>query len=390
VNQQTELQKQRVNLLIQEAPQPSEVVDARIDSEGNVHNLVGDRISSDYNKLSDKTRKLLNGEVVEANGFEFNGANMTSIVPGQYQSQRALDLLNFMSNISMDSIAVVVTWFMDNKTSSVIQASDTKSVPDADVRYIIQQAKARGLKVMLKPHVDCNDGTWRGEINPTDKTAWFNSYQQFILHYAQIAEEENVELLCIGTELKSMTKPTYQSNWTTVIQAIRDTFQSKLTYAATAMSSKDDEEYLLVPFWGLLDYAGLDVYFKLTLSDVTPTISTVGAAWTKSSEGQDYIRKLTTWQKTVNKPVLFTEIGCTIYEGSPQDPGNFNVSTTINYQHQAIYVDSIFRIWTSQLSWFVGFFWWRAAMNAADAFSPENPITSKMFSDWITHTKGVS
>ncbi|MEB2275857.1 hypothetical protein LAV82_17745 [Bacillus sp. ILBB4] len=330
----------------------------------------------------------LNGEIVEADAFEYNGANMTSIVPGQYQSTRATDLLNYVQQISMDSVAIVVTWFQDTKTSTVIQRDATKTVPDEDVLAIIRQAKGKGLKVMLKPHVDCNDGTWRGEINPVDTTAWFASYQQFILHYAQIAQNENVELFCIGTELKNMTKVIYQSNWTNVIQSIRSAYQNKLTYAATAMSSKDQEEYLVVPFWGLLDYAGLDVYFKLTLPDITPSTSTVGAAWTKSSEGQDYIRKLTTWQKVHGKPVLFTEIGCTVFKGSTQDPANYNISSTVDYNEQALYVDAIFRIWTSQVSWLKGFFWWRLAFSTTDAFRFENLPSAQVFADWIGHTKG--
>lgn len=332
----------------------------------------------------------LNGEIVEADAFEYNGTNMTSIASGQYQSTRATDLLNYVQQISMDSVAIVVTWFQDTKTSTVIQRHTTKTVPDEDVLAIIRQAKGKGLKVMLKPHVDCNDGTWRGEINPTDKDAWFASYQQFILHYAQIAQNENVELFCLGTELKYMTKVAYQSNWTTVIQAVRSAYQNKLTYAATAMSSKDDEEYLVVPFWGLLDYAGLDVYFKLTLPDVTPTISTVGAAWTKSSEGKDYIRKLTAWQKTINKPVLFTEIGCTIFKGSTQDPGNYNISAVVDDTEQALFYDCFFRVWTSQIDWLKGFFIWRFAFNDTDAFTPENRPAAQVFSDWIVHTKGVS
>ena len=47
-------------------------------------------------------------------------------------------------------------------------------------------ARARGLKVALKPHVDfTNDAAhWRGEIGPafgpTEWTAWFASYSAYM------------------------------------------------------------------------------------------------------------------------------------------------------------------------------------------------------------------
>ena len=44
------------------------------------------------------------------------------------------------------------------------------------------------MEVMLKPHVDVIDGTFRGEIEPADRAAWFASYGSMIDHYADLAE----------------------------------------------------------------------------------------------------------------------------------------------------------------------------------------------------------
>ena len=50
---------------------------------------------------------------------------------------------------------------------------------------------------------------WRGEISmqsEEDWQKWFANYEQFILHYAQLAQEEGIEMLCIGTELHRTSK----------------------------------------------------------------------------------------------------------------------------------------------------------------------------------------
>src|SRR4029453_16228423 len=44
----------------------------------------------------------------------------------------------------------------------------SRSNDDDAVRRAIAELHGLGLKVMLKPHVDVEDGTWRAQITPTD------------------------------------------------------------------------------------------------------------------------------------------------------------------------------------------------------------------------------
>lgn len=74
---------------------------------------------------------------------------------------------------------------------------------DVSVRAAIQKAHELGMSVMLKPHVDLLENHlpcgkyWRGEIgqsfSASDWSEWMASYSVMLLHYAKIAEEENVE-----------------------------------------------------------------------------------------------------------------------------------------------------------------------------------------------------
>ncbi len=52
-------------------------------------------------------------------------------------------------------IAVIVKCFQDSTTATDIRCTgDPRNSSDDDLRHVIQQAHARGLKVMLKPHLD--------------------------------------------------------------------------------------------------------------------------------------------------------------------------------------------------------------------------------------------
>lgn len=59
------------------------------------------------------------------------------------------------------------------------------------------------MKVCLKPVVNSRDGIWRGLIRFPDSLGdigvdywkeWFQSYEGFILHYAEIAERSKCEM----------------------------------------------------------------------------------------------------------------------------------------------------------------------------------------------------
>src|SRR6185369_4737221 len=76
----------------------------------------------------------------------------------------------------------------------------------ADVRRAIAMAHARGLKVMLVPHLWVESGEWRALIDPkTDDgwRRWSESYRAFARAWAQVAEEEHAEMFSAGVELRS-------------------------------------------------------------------------------------------------------------------------------------------------------------------------------------------
>ena len=88
-------------------------------------------------------------------------------------------------------------------------------------------------------------------IAPGNPGAWFASYNNFITKYAAMAQQEHVELFCVGCEFKTLSHSQFQSNWTAVIGAIRTAYSGPLTYAANSNTLGD--ELFTVSFWPLLD-----------------------------------------------------------------------------------------------------------------------------------------
>ena len=100
-------------------------------------------------------------------------------------------------------------------------------------RATIQQAKEKGLKVMLKPHVWIRGEGWCGDFyckNEADWKKWEEAYLAYILPLAVMAEELSVELICIGTEYRKavQARPDF---WKHLIREIRKVYSGKLTYA---------------------------------------------------------------------------------------------------------------------------------------------------------------
>lgn len=172
---------------------------------------------------------------------------------------------------------------------------------DAGLKQTTAMAKAHGIKTILKPHIWLRDdsGKWRGEIkmkSEEDWQKWFSDYTDFIMHYAKLAEESGMEMLCIGTELHQ-TCVDREADWRTLIGKIRTVYSGPLTYAANF-----SDEYQDVAFWDELDYIGVQAYFPLT-SNEEPNLEELRKGWEKPME------ELKRFSNRYEKPILFTEVG---------------------------------------------------------------------------------
>ncbi|MFS4454765.1 glycoside hydrolase family 113 [Maribacter sp. 2304DJ31-5] len=215
-------------------------------------------------------------------------------------------------------------------------------------KQYIKLLKKNGIAVMLKPQI----WVWRGEFTGTivmnSEAEWKQleeTYDKFILTYAALAEETKIPVLCIGTELEKFVenRPEY---WKDLIQRIRTIYKGKLTYAANW------DEYKRTPFWGELDYIGIDAYFPLSESTM-PSVEELKEGWKPWKE------KIAEISKTNNKPVLFTEFGYRSMDYTAKKPWLVDRNDeNVNLKAQANATKAIFETFWNE-TWFAGGYVWK-------------------------------
>ncbi|MBT8321443.1 MAG: glycoside hydrolase [Eudoraea sp.] len=270
-----------------------------------------------------------------------------------------------------DHAAVMPFGFLrDLSSPNIIYNTDRQWFGETKVgaKQYIELLHKNKVKVMLKPQIWIWRGVFTGGLKMESEEAWKeleDSYEQFILTYAALAEETHAEIFCIGTELEQFVKhrPDF---WTQLIQKIRTTYKGQLTYAANW------DEYVRTPFWASLDFIGIDAYFPLS-EEKTPTVETLTTAWKPWKE------KIAVISKNVERPVLFTEFGYRSMNYTAKKPWLVDRNEeVVNLIGQVNAKKAIFEAFWDE-DWFAGGFVWKWFINHDTAgglgdnrFTPQN------------------
>jgi hypothetical protein len=240
------------------------------------------------------------------------------------------------------------------------------------IRRMIAQAKARGLSVLLIPHLWVETTGWRGEIDPGSEAGWLayqKSYKEFVLRWARDAQTFGADAFSIGVECKSFSGR-FGGYWHGLIHDVRQVFHGKLTYSANWDEAED------VLFWDQLDYIGINAFY--------PLADKSGASYDRYAEGAaSALAKVEALHDALHMPVLFVEIGYTTRANAAVEPwlwpdGMHDV--VIDPWEQARALSALIGA-SATKPWFSGFFVWRYYANlddvsqeAAWGFSPHAKI----------------
>lgn len=291
------------------------------------------------------------------------------------------DSLKELAKTRAGWVALTVTWYEDKYNSPQIKPTH-RTPSDDSVMHAIKKIHELGMKVMLKPQLDIADtseGKWRGEIgfnSAADWQAWFNNYRDFIVHYLEIANAENVEIFCLGTELASSTIE-HPEEWRKLVGHARDIYKGYLTYAANW-----HEEFSGIAFWDLLDYAGVDPYFPLTDSK-TPSVEELKTAW------KPWVKQLDDWQAKIKKPVLFTEIGYKSTEGPADNPWEHTSKGKLDIEAQANCYQALLETFYYK-KWLWGVYWWywqvsiNPRLSLTRGFPPRGKPAEEILRKWYS------
>ncbi|MEZ4319925.1 MAG: hypothetical protein R3F61_20610 [Myxococcota bacterium] len=166
----------------------------------------------------------------------------------------------------------------------------------------IEAAHARGIKVLVKPHLaHWGSGfSWRGDIRFDDPEAEARFFREYTTWITAVAERcKGADAFAVGTELDGTVRN--EAAWREVIASVRGVFPGNLTFASNW------DQYEQVPFWDALDTIGIQAYFPVA-SGGTPSDAELEAGWDR------VLRRVGEVSERYGKPVVFTELG---YDASP-------------------------------------------------------------------------
>lgn len=249
----------------------------------------------------------------------------------------------------LDWICIPVNCFQEAYYSLNVFAMFGRTQTDDEVRKAVRKAKSLGLKVCLKPMVDCLDRSWRARIdfpgeNPTYWERWFRSYTFFMLHYAMIAEEEGCEMLCTGCEMAGMDK---QSGYCKkMISDVRE------VYHGIIMHNINHGDELRFDWLSEVDIIGVSGYYPCT-DESDRSLEKMKEVWAGVTD------RLEKMSEHYGRPVMLAEIGVRNEEGCTQYPWDFHyrADRETDEQEQAdFYEAALSSTWDKP--WFCGYFWW--------------------------------
>ncbi len=249
------------------------------------------------------------------------------------------------------------------------------------IRESVKSLHSAGIQVLLKPQIWIRHGEFTGDIKMKSDFDWRNfekNYSEFILLYAQIAEEENIEFLSLGTELSSFVQeqPVF---WNNLISKVRKVYTGKITYA------ENWDKIEKVPFWGKLDYIGVDAYFPLN-SAKNPSLEQLKADW------QPHKSILQNLSYNQDKPVLFTEFGYRSIDFATKTPWNSSRElNVVNTQEQVTALKALFQEFWDE-NWFAGGFLWKwhqdyekSGGKKDNQFTVQNKPAEKVVREFYSH-----
>lgn len=270
---------------------------------------------------------------------------------GEYRSPLGVQSQNKMYELGNNWVCLAITNYQKHFYSTEIYADFLRTPTDRDIEFFVNNAHRRGVKVCLKPMINCEDNMWRAHISFPDENMdekniywnkWFDSYKHYILHYAELAQELKCEMLCIGCEMLGTEHRKYE--WLYLIGEIRKVYSGKLIYN-TNHDNEDDAEWL-----DALDYIGISAYYPVGVNGANR--EEMLKEWNKVKD------KLNSISKRLHKKYIFMEIGCRSATSCSAKPWDFSdVNAEWNEDEQALFYETCCQTFLPDTH-FAGMFWW--------------------------------
>lgn len=271
---------------------------------------------------------------------------------GAYRTEKAIQSQDKLFGLGVNWICLAFPVMQQTFSSTRIYFDYRTTITDKDLIFVINRAHERGIKVCLKPVINCEDGMWRAYIDFPDGdmlgrdrywNEWFESYCAFLCHYAELAQDTGCEMFCIGCEMSGTERK--EEHWRSLIEKVRGIYKGPIVYNTN--HGRED----MVNWFDAVDYIGISAYYKVGRkpSDSKESMLTV---WNRvNSRMEELYRKY-------NKQIIFMEIGCRSAKGCAMMPWDFvHKDLPWDEDEQAVFYESCLEACHDK-KWFAGPFWW--------------------------------
>lgn len=285
---------------------------------------------------------------MEIKGFTYGYAARK----GLYNSEEGIYSQNALMDIGINWVCLAIPVNQKNYHSTEIYFDYRFNVPDMEIINTIKRFHDKNIKVCLKPMINCADGVWRALINFPDQTMfnedsywkkWFEFYQAFLEHYAEIAEFTGCEMFCLGCEMLGTERK--EEYWRETIAKVRKVYTGPLVYN----TNHGKEE--VAKWYDAIDYLGTSAYYPVE-SKPGASVEEMTKEWEKIA---DNLKKIS---ERIGKKIIFMEIGCRSALGCAQMPWDFtHKEFPYSEEEQANFYESSLSVMSKQ-DWFMGYFWW--------------------------------
>lgn len=258
---------------------------------------------------------------------------------GSYQEKSAFDSLKKMKeNTNSNFVILAPNGLQDTAQSEEICYTSEATVSDDELKGMIDYAKELGMRVALKPTVNCKNGTWRAHVNFFDEDVvcepkwcnWFESYTEFQLHYARLAKEMGVEMHIAGCEM--VMAEHREAEWRKLIADIRSEFDGLVSY------NTDKYQEHNVKWWDAVDVISSSGYYPL-------------------EDWENQLDRIEAVVKKFQKPFFFAEAGCMSIVDSNKVPNDWTVQGEADVKGQADWYEAMFETCLKR-EWVRGMAFW--------------------------------
>ena len=171
-------------------------------------------------------------------------------------------VVNAINTYGFNTISIVPNFYQSTVDSN--DPGERSPITDDELTRFINFVHSLGKIAILNPHIECETTpyVWRASFAPTNIEEWFTNYKKEIIKYADIAEENGVEMFIIGSEMKSLSDNRYNSYWMEIINNVKQHYSGKISYGINANALQTDEFDTIGNFINYVDFISYDMYWN--------------------------------------------------------------------------------------------------------------------------------